>query len=264
MTNAVKHSMHCSSVPVAIAFIPARFGSERLPGKNIKLIAGHPLIAYTISAAKQSGVFSRIIVSTDSPEYARIAIHYGAEVPFLRPVEYAQKNSPDIDWVKFHMNALAKAGERPCCFSILRPTSPFRQPETIRRAWNLFSEETGADSLRAVEVCKQHPGKMWRVAGKRMSPLLPFSTERQPWHSSAYQELPEVYIQNSSLEIAWSTVLDEYNNISGAVIVPFITKGYEGFDLNVPEDWERAVFLINSGKASLPVVHIQPYPEGGV
>ena len=81
--------------------------------------------------------------------------------------------------------------------------------ETIVRAWEAFRGEVGADSLRAVERCSQHPGKMWVIRGRRLLPLLPFGPPEQPWHSSATQSLPAVYVQNASLEIAWTRVVLE-------------------------------------------------------
>ena len=146
-----------------VALIPARAGSKRVPGKNIRRLAGHPLIAYTIAAALESGVFDAVVVSTDSDDYADIARYYGAEVPFLRPETLAGSLSPDIEWVEHALLTLEGLGRSFDAFSILRPTSPFRQAETIQRAWQQFSEESGVDSLRAVESCKQHPGKMWVV-----------------------------------------------------------------------------------------------------
>src|SRR4249920_3201072 len=92
--------------PSAVAFIPARLGSKRVPGKNIRALAGHPMLAYTIAPAIESGVFSSVIVSTDSEEIAAIARHYGAEVPFLRPAEYATATSPDIEWIAWTLERL--------------------------------------------------------------------------------------------------------------------------------------------------------------
>jgi len=98
------------SQPSIVALIPARAGSTRIKNKNINRLAGHPLLAYTIEAAKQSGVFSAVIVSTDSPVYANIARYYGAEVPFLRPSELAGSLSPDIEWVEHCLLTLAQSG----------------------------------------------------------------------------------------------------------------------------------------------------------
>lgn len=245
-----KDKIHC------VGLIPARAGSKRVPNKNIKELAGHPLIAYSICAAIESAVFDSVVVATDSEQYASIAIKYGAEVPFLRPSATAGDKSPDIEWVKFMLDGLAGAGLEYDCFSILRPTSPFRKPETIRRAWAQFSADGSADSLRAVEKCAQHPGKMWVVDGARMTPLLDQPKGEQPWHSSQYAALPEVYVQNASLEIAWTRVVYEQSTIAGDVIMPFLTEGDEGFDVNTPYDWGLAEKLVEEGDARLPEVKL--------
>ena len=240
--------------PVIVALIPARSGSKRVTDKNIRPLAGHPVLAYTIAAAQQSGIFAATVVSTNSGQYAEIARQYGAEAPFLRPNEMAGDLSPDIEWIEHALTQLRQQGREFDCFSILRPTSPFRLPETIRRAWRQFLAEEGVDSLRAVEKCKEHPGKMWIVRGKRMVPLLPISPAELPWHSTPYQALPEVYAQNASLEIAWTRVVFEGHTIAGEVIMPFFTEGYEGFDVNRPYDWQYAEELIRTGQAQLPKI----------
>ena len=246
--------------PSIIGLIPARSGSERVPDKNIRPLGRHPLIAYTIAAALESSIFADVIVSTDSRQYASVARHYGAEMPFLRLPEFAGDLSPDIEWVEYTLKRLRDEGRVYDCFSILRPTSPFRQAETIRRAWREFLVEEGVDSLRAVEKCKQHPGKMWVVRGERMAPLLPLSPPEQPWHSSQYQSLPEVYAQNASLEIAWSRIVFEGRTIAGNVLMPFFTHGYEGFDVNDLYDWKLAEELVREKKARLPSVPQAPRP----
>jgi N-acylneuraminate cytidylyltransferase len=247
--------------PTCVALVPCRFGSKRVPGKNVRPLAGHPLLAYTLAAAKQSGVFTEIVVSTDSEQIADIALHYGAQVPFLRPVEMAGDLSPDIEWIEHALTELGKLGRHYDCFSILRPTSPFRQAATIRRAWRAFLEDPSVDSLRAVEKCSQHPGKMWVVRGRRLLPLLPFGPADQPWHSTPYQGLPEVWVQNASLEIAWTRVVFERRNIAGETILPFFTDEIEGFDINNPYDWQQAEQMVREGKARLPTVTQPPYPE---
>lgn len=240
--------------PSIIALIPARSGSKRVADKNIRPLAGHPVIAYTIAAARRSGIFSSIVVSTDSEEYARIARQYGAEVPFLRPAEIAGDESPDIDWIEFTLKGLKEMGREYECFSILRPTSPFRLPHTIQRAWREFLSQEGVDSLRAVEKCREHPGKMWVIRGNRMHPLLPMGPACLPWHSTPYQALPEVYSQNASLEIAYTRVVFEGRTIAGDVVMPFLTEGHEGFDVNRPYDWQLAEDLVRTGQAVLPEI----------
>jgi CMP-N,N'-diacetyllegionaminic acid synthase len=248
--------------PSCIALVPARAGSKRVPGKNIREFFGHPMLAYTLAAAQDSDAFDAILVSTDSPLIADIARHYGAEAPFLRPASMAGDLSPDIEWIEFTLNMLEQQGRRYDAFSILRPTNPFRLPETIRRAWDVFCSQAGIDSLRAVEKCAQHPGKMWVIRGAtspRMFPLLPFGPKDCPWHSTPYQGLPEIYVQNASLEIARTSVIREGRTIAGETVVPFISEGYEGFDINQPEDVPVAEELVRSGKAKLPRIARPPY-----
>lgn len=237
-----------------VGFVPARSGSRRVPDKNIRPLAGHPLLAYAIRSAIDSGVFERVIVATDSADYAAIARHYGAEVPFLRPPAISGDTSPDIAWLRFALDSLAADGRRYDAFSILRPTSPFRKAATIRRAWDAFLADPGVDSLRAVEKCGQHPAKMWILRGHRMYPLLPIGPAEQPWHSSQYAALPVVHVQNASLEIAWTRVATEGGTIAGEVLMPFLTEGDEGLDVNTEEDWWYVNHLLERGAASLPPI----------
>jgi CMP-N,N'-diacetyllegionaminic acid synthase len=252
-----------SAKPSAVALIPARSGSKRVPHKNIAPLNGHPLIAYTIAAAKESGVFDAVVVSTDSEHYAAVARHYGAEVPFLRPAEMAGDSSSDIDWVRHALHHLQAQGRAFEAFALLRPTSPCRKAATIRRAWTQFLEGVGVDSLRAVEKCEQHPAKMWIVRGKRMHPLAPMGWGPVPFHSMQYAALPVVYVQNASLEIAWSRVALDGGSIAGDVLAPFLTEGDEGLDVNRPRDWRLLEMALANGEASLPAVPQTPFGETG-
>ena len=242
-----------------IALIPARQGSKRIINKNIKILAGHPLIAYTISVAFKSNIFSRVIVSTDNEKIATIAKYYGADIPFLRPKKYASAVSPDIEWLKF---TLAKIGKNnlPEYFAILRPTSPFRTVEMMKKAWDKITSEESADSLRAVELASQHPAKMWKIVNNRLIPVISGQTkEKIEWHSLPFQALPKVYAQNASLEIAKSEIPLKSISISGKNILPFITSNYEGYDINSKKDWIYAEYLIKTRKAKLPQINIIPF-----
>jgi N-acylneuraminate cytidylyltransferase len=241
-----------------VALVPARSGSERVPGKNVRPLAGHPLLAYAIETALQSGVFQRVVVSTDSDPIAEIARWYGADVPFLRPREYATATSPDIEWLAFTLDRLP---EKYDLFAIVRATNPFRGPETVRRGLEQLLATPEADSLRAVELVKQHPGKMWVLAddGRTMRPLLDQSHLEIAWHAGQYQALPEIYVQNSALEIAWTRVVTQSRTREGRVLAPFFTRGYEGFNVDDEDDWQRAERLVASGVATLPTVSRPPY-----
>lgn len=243
-----------------VALVPARGGSKRVPRKNIRVLGPHPLIAYTLAAARESGVFAEVIVSTDDDAIAEVSRHYEGGVPFLRPPEFAGERSRDIEWVVYTLDRLARDGMQFDAFSILRPTSPFRQADSIRRAWSQFGARRDVDSLRAVEKCSQHPGKMWLVEGDLMRPLLEGGPPSEPWHSTPYQALPPVYVQNASLEVAWTHVVRDTKTIAGNRIMPFFTEGEEGFDINDPYDWWRAEEILRRGEANLPHVPQQPYP----
>ena len=248
----------------AVALIPARRGSLRVPGKNTRILAGHPLLAYAIAGARESGAFDAVVVSTDGESIARIATHYGAEVPGLRPERYAGPRSPDIEWVRHTLDELAQEGRTFERFAILRPTSPFRGADTICRAADaLAAAGDRADSLRAVELCRQHPGKMWVLDGELMRPLLPQAEDVVPTHSRQYQDLPEVYVQNSSLEFAWTRVVHEDGSIAGRRVVPFMTDAAEGFSIDYENDWARAERMLEQRAARLPAVDREPLtPEG--
>ena len=204
-------------------------------------------------------MFTSVVVSTDSEDIAEAARHYGAAVPFIRPHALATDDAPDIGWVRHALEELRRAGDIPDAFSILRPTSPFRTAGTIRRAWACFLADPGADSLRAVEPCTQHPGKMWRIAGSRLVPVLPVQPDGVPWHSQPTQSLPMVWVQNASLEIAWRRCVEEHGTIAGEAIVPFVTEGAEGIDINTPSDLARAEEIVTTGEAGLPPLDAAPW-----
>jgi CMP-N,N'-diacetyllegionaminic acid synthase len=244
-----------------VALIPARSGSQRIPHKSIKVLHEHPLLAYSISAARDSGVFDDVVCVTDSAEYASIARYYGAEVPVLRPEETATSTSPDINWVKWVLTELAADNRTYECFSILRPTSPFRTPATIQRAWKQFAYDPDAHSLRAVTRCTEHPGKMWNISGNRMTPFTTNSIDGVPWHSNQYASLPEIYVQDASLEIARTSVVSEFNSISGEVITPFLSINREGFDINTEDDWVLAEHYVHQNPEILPRVSVDPWKK---
>lgn len=270
-------------MPNCVALVPARSGSKRLVGKNVRLLNSHPLMAYTIAAAIESGVFGEglgaaVYVSTDSNLYADIARAYGAQV-IMRPAKYAGDTSPDIEWVRHALEYIrsggllegleyseeAKARARGNggtdfdCFSILRPTSPFRQASTIQRAWNRWLEKGDRhDSMRAVEPCSQHPFKMWEYepSSSSLSPLMASAPGwydgTAPGHSRQYASLPPIYAQNASLEIAWTRTVFEKGSISGDAVLPFFTEGHEGMDVNRPQDWDAIEVILSKQEATLP------------
>jgi CMP-N,N'-diacetyllegionaminic acid synthase len=227
-----------------IALIPCRSGSKRLPNKNVRLLAGHPLISYTIQAAIDSAIFDTIIVSTDSLE---IAEYYGALVPWLRPPGFATDTSPDIEWIQWTLDRLGEIDKLPDHYMILRPTSPFRTGATIKRAW---AEYRDREWMKAISPAHEHPMKMWIVAGSFM---FPFHAGRPMYHMQPTQNLQPIYVQNGSLEIRPT------GDFPPSTWQPFMTEGYEGHDVNVESDWIYAEWFVAQGKVILPKIDISPY-----
>lgn len=231
-----------------IALIPARKGSKRIPGKNMALLAGKPLLQYTIEAAIESVAFDEIVVSTDWDECENLAIEMGVDI-IRRPEELCRDNSHDFEWVSHALDIMPGFD----AFMILRPTSPFRTWQTIRRAIIDFVQHP-CDSMRAVEKTKSHPRKSWLIAesGLMYSYFVSDDYLDGP-NGFCHYDLPTqaaepVYCQNGCIHIAWTRVLEKYGNVSGKAIRPFFTEGYENVDINDPDDLEYAEWLIEKGK----------------
>ncbi len=207
-----------------LALIPARGGSKGIPHKNILELAGKPLIAYSIAQAHASSWISRTIVSTDDAEIAEIARRYGAEVPFLRPAEYAQDNSPDLAVFQHALRwLLDNEGYSPELVVHLRPTGPVRRVEAIDQAIELMLAHPEADALRSVSVPAQTPYKMWRVGETGyLQPLLEVPGVIEPY-CQPRQGLPEVYWQNGYVDIIRPSTILEKGMMAGELILPFIT-----------------------------------------
>lgn len=141
-----------------LAIIPARSGSKGLKDKNIKLLNGKPLMAYTIEAAKKSGLYSHILVSTDSAEYGMIARKYGAEIPFYRSLENASDSASSWDVVREVLERYKERNVVFDTFSLLQPTSPLRDYKEIQNAYNLFIEES---AVAVVSVCEMEHSPLW-------------------------------------------------------------------------------------------------------
>ncbi len=219
-----------------VALIPARSGSKRIKDKNILKLKNHPLLAYSIQAAKKSNLFSRIIVSTDSLRYKKIAEKYGAEVPFLRPKKISSDISYDFEWVKYTIDKLEEKFD---FFFILRPTNPFRNSKTIKKAWNVFKKYNYKFSVRGLSYSKNHPAKMWTRSGKFIEPIMKGKYKNQPYYNCQFTVLPRILLQNASIEISNSSVLNKNKTITSNKIVPFIMNDIEGHDINYIDDFKK-------------------------
>ena len=230
-----------------IALIPSRSGSERIKDKNVIKLGKKHLIGHTIAEAIKSKLFNYILVSTDSKKYAKIARKYGASVPFIRPKKYSTSTSPDFEWVNHSINFLKKQKLYFDFFFILRPTNPFRKSNTIKRAWKFFKKKNFPESLRALELCKQHPEKMWILdKDYRITPLITKKYGKQPSYNMQFKSLKKIYVQNASLEISKISNLKKYKTITGKKIIGFKTVYPEGFDINYHDDLVRAKKILKN------------------
>lgn len=228
-----------------IALIPSRAGSKRCPGKALRLLRGHPVIAYTIAAAQQSGVFDRIVVCSDDPAVLAVS---PCDQFHRDPVADDQA---DVKWVRAALHRYPAVA-----FAILRPTSPFRTVHTIRRAYAQF-QTMKADSLRAVELAPSTPFKMWVVQDGSMTPLLGgCRADGVPYHSCPTQDAPPVYLQNSSLEMSWSRNATEFGTLHGQTVAPFVTAGHEGLSIDTEADFAHAVALADAHPELLPALAV--------
>jgi CMP-N-acetylneuraminic acid synthetase len=231
-----------------LALIPARGGSKSIPLKNIRPFAGHPLIAYSIAAGLASEKVTRVIVSTDDDEIAEIARQFGAQIPFIRPVEFSQDDTPDLpvfqhalDWLAEHENY------QPEIIVQLRPTSPFRRVLHIDQAVNRLIEQPDADAVRTVCVPFQNPFKMWRInEDGLMFPLM--ETDFAEPYNTPRQCLPAVYWQTGYVDAAWADTITGKYSMTGERILPLIIEPSEWIDIDSPDDWRRAERLLESGE----------------
>ncbi|MEJ5313538.1 MULTISPECIES: acylneuraminate cytidylyltransferase [Anaerolinea] len=234
-----------SAKPEVLAIIPARGGSKGIPRKNIKLFAGHPLIAYSIAAGVQAESVTRVIVSTDDEEIAAVARQYGAEVPFLRPAELAQDQTLDLPVFQHALRWLEeREGYRPEVVVQLRPTSPVRPPALVDEAVRILLEHPEADSVRGVVPAGQNPHKMWRIDPQTgvMKNLLDVPGVDEPYNAPR-QILPPVYWQTGHIDAIRPRAIHA-GSMSGKIILPVMVDPAYTVDIDTPKDWARSEWLV--------------------
>jgi len=230
-----------------IGIVPARSGSVRVKDKNISKVGGISLITRALNTAKASGIFNRVVLSTDSKKYANIVKEeFDGELEIIyRPRDISGSLSPDIEWVKHAIKSLS-IDLNEDAIAILRCTSPFRTVESIRNCWEKFKcAKVTADSIRAVKLTDKHPAKMWIQDEQYIRPILPYKNADVPWHSCQTSSLPEVYEQTASLEMLWTDTVVKKDSIAGQNVMHYITSGIETIDINSLEDLEFAKFLVD-------------------
>lgn len=245
-----------------LGIVPARGGSKTFPRKNIRNLAGHPLLAYGIAAGLQSDSIGRVIVSTDDEEIADIAKQYGADVPFMRPAALAQDETTDypvfkhaLDWLNEHESY------KPEFIVQLRPTTPLRPPDCVDRAIELLQSNSGASSVRGVIPSSQNPYKMWHINNNgQLKPLL--ETDFDEPYNMPRQRLPQTYWQTGHIDAIRREAI-EAGSMSGEVILPLILDSRYAVDIDNARDHERAEWLIRQGDLPLviPGKNLRPFPK---
>lgn len=233
-----------------LALIPARSGSKGVPGKNIRLLAGKPLIAHSIAAALDSKYIDRVIVSTDGEEIAAVAKKYGAEVPFLRPPELAGDRTLDfpvfehcLNWLRENENYV------PDLIVHLRPTGPVRDVKQIDEAIELLARHPEADSVRSVNEPAKTPYKMWSIEGEFMKPLFASLPGINEPYGAPRQALPKVYETNPNIGVMWRDTVLKKKSVIGEKTLPYIIEG-PVVDIDNLSDFDMAELLLKKNSQS--------------
>ncbi len=227
-----------------LAIIPARGGSKSLPGKNIKMLAGKPLIAWTIEAALKSKYLDRVIVSTDDKKIAAIAKKYHAEAPFLRPVKLAKDKSPTVPVLLHALRWLkSKEGYSPDAIVTLQPTSPLRRAEHIDEALRLFYK-TGSDSVASVCRAEHSPYWMIKVTGNRVFPFMKNYSEHK-----RRQDLPPVYRPNGAVYVTRCGVLMKQKRMLGRDTRAIVMNAESSVDIDTVFDFKLAETFLKEKRA---------------
>ena len=226
-----------------LALVPARGGSKGIPKKNIRTLAGKPMIAHTLEAARGCTLIDRVVVSTDSEEIASVALEWSAEVPFLRPSELSGDDVTDLPVFQHALTWLAaREGYEPTIVVHLRPTAPLRRADHIKAGIERLVL-TGADSVRSVCRARQHPQKMWAMKDGFLAPFIQ-STEFKEPHNMPRQQLSPAFVQNGSVDVAWARTINGLNSMTGARIAALEMEASESINVDDELDFRLAELLL--------------------
>ncbi|MDY6845025.1 MAG: acylneuraminate cytidylyltransferase family protein [Thermodesulfobacteriota bacterium] len=222
-----------------VGIIPARSGSKNIPLKNIRDLAGKPLIAYTIESALNSKLLNRVIVSTDDEKIAAISRTFGAEIPFIRPAELAQDTTPTLPVLQHAVQFLCETERyQPDIIVTLQPTSPLRKANQIDEAIKkLF--ETGSDSVVSLSETEHSPYWMQKVEGDRVFPFIEGSEKY-----TRRQDLPKIYQLNGAVYVTKYDILMKENKILGNDTRAFIMNKQDSIDIDTELDWKFAELIL--------------------
>lgn len=226
-----------SGVPGRVlGIVPARGGSKGLPGKNVRLLAGEPLLAYTARAARASGVIDRVILTTDSDEIAGIGRQVGLDVPFLRPAALAADDTPMAPVLAHALESLDAAGWTADIVVLLQPTSPLRRPDHIRDAVRLL-QETGASSVVTVVEVPRHlsPDYVMKIEDGALKPFLPEGARL-----TRRQDARPAYARDGTVYACRRTTIERFGNVYGDDCRPLVIAAAESLSIDSADDWAEA------------------------
>lgn len=210
-------------MPSIVAVIPARSGSKGVPNKNVRELGGHPLIEWSIAVCKLTQTIERILVSTDSEEYAELARNMGAEAPFLRPAEISGDKATDYDFIKHVLDWLAQNGDEPEYIVHIRPTTPFRDPALIDEAVRLFIKSPHATALRSVHPMSESAYKTFEIASEGQLKRVASESTELDVANNPRQEFPSTYIANGYVDVLSTAFIRKTSLIHGHFVLPFIS-----------------------------------------
>jgi len=233
-----------------LAIIPARGGSKGVPRKNIKTLCGKPLIAWMIAAAKGSELVTRVIVSTDDQEIADVAKQYGAEVPFLRPAEFAQYLSTDVEFLT-HALGWLKENESYVPDVVLRlpPTSPLCTSEHVDEGVRRLLSDKTLDAVRPITEVSKHPYKFWKIGsdGETLASFLPKEiTGFDEPHNLPRQLFPPVYMHTGAMDVMRPRTITEMHSTSGKRTGFFLMSAEDSVNIDSPLDFLVAEQILRS------------------
>lgn len=224
-----------------LAIIPAKGGSTRLKRKNIAEIAGKPLIAYPIENAKRSGLCERVIVSTEDREIAEIARKYGAEVPFIRPIELARDPATISDVCLHALDRVDKEGAVYETLVILLPTSPLCMQEDITEAFNIFNKNRGQFLLSVTEFdAPPYNALCFDEDGSSLIPCFPESE----FHHTKSTECPKTFKSNGAIAIVNISALKKNRSIWGNPLLAYTMPPERSIDIDTEFELKIARFLM--------------------
>lgn len=194
-----------------LGVVGARSGSKSIPNKNIKPLLGKPLMAWVIEASKKSKYLSRLILSTDSEDYAKIGRKLGIEVPFIRPKKYAGDRADDIAYLTHAVRWLEKNEDWKADIIVrLIPTTPLARSESIDACIKLLLDDSEATSARTIKTAPKHPYKLWKIVGDQLKPFVPQKlTDFKEPSNVARQLLPPVYSHVDVITVRYDTLMKD-------------------------------------------------------